>query len=138
MDRRSFLKGAAAAGVALVLERWDAPALAHRPARAGGKMRGVNLGGWLVLEKWIAPSVYAGVDAEDEYTLCQTLGKAKASARLKQHRETWITDDDFKWLAARGIGAVRVPVGYWVAEENPPFISGAETLEWALRTAKAH
>ena len=55
------------------------------------KWRGVNLGGWLVLEKWITPSLYAGVQAEDEYTLCQTLGKAKASERLKRHRETWIT-----------------------------------------------
>ena len=47
------------------------------------KWRGVNLGGWLALEKWITPSLYAGVQAEDEYTLCQTLGKAKAAERLK-------------------------------------------------------
>jgi glucan 1,3-beta-glucosidase len=98
----------------------------------------VNLGGWLVLEKWITPTLYAGVQAEDEYTLCQQLGKAKASARLAKHRETWITSDDFKWIAARGLNSVRIPVGYGVAEENPPFVSGMETLDWAIRTAKAH
>ena len=111
---------------------------AGETAKAATKWRGVNLGGWLVLEKWITPSVYAGVQAEDEYTLCQTLGKAKAAERLKRHRETWITDGDFDWLKARGINAVRIPVNYGVAEENPPFITGMDTLDWAFRTAKKH
>ena len=112
--------------------------LAGGPRKPGDTWRGVNLGGWLALEKWITPSVYAGVQAEDEYTLCEPLGKAKASERLKRHRETWITADDFKWLEARGINAVRIPVNYGVAEENPPFITGWDTLDWAFRTAKEH
>ena len=28
-----------------------------------GKLRGVNLGGWLVLEKWITPSLFEGLEA---------------------------------------------------------------------------
>jgi glucan 1,3-beta-glucosidase len=28
--------------------------------KTGGKLLGVNLGGWLVLEKWITPSLFAG------------------------------------------------------------------------------
>jgi glucan 1,3-beta-glucosidase len=78
------------------------------------------------------------VRAEDEFTLCQTFGKKQASERLSKHRETWITADDFQWLAAHGINAVRLPVGYWVAEENAPFVTAAETLDWAFRTARAH
>src|SRR5271165_4105793 len=96
------------------------------------KWRGVNLGGWLALEKWITPGVYAGTPAEDEYTLCEYMGKAKASERLKRHRESWITADDFGWLKTHGLNAVRIPVGYGVAEENPPFVTGWETLDWAF------
>src|SRR5262249_10372244 len=84
------------------------------------------------------PSVYAGVQAEDEYTLCEALGKAKATERLKRHRETWITADDFGWLKARGINAVRIPVNYGIAEENPPFLTAMDTLDWAFVTAKKH
>src|SRR5258706_10171025 len=64
------------------------------------------------------------------------MGKERAADRLKKHRETGITADDFGWLAKRGINSVRLPVGYGVLEENPPFITGQETLEWAFRTAQ--
>ena len=33
---------------------------------------------------------------------------------------------------------MRIPVNYGVAEENPPFITGMDTLDWAFRTAKKH
>jgi glucan 1,3-beta-glucosidase len=137
LNRRDFIKTTGLAGTALWLEG----NLALAPAQTFStpdKIRGVNLGGWLVLEKWITPSLFAGEQAVDEYTLCQALGKEQASERLEQHRQKWITADDFKWLAAHGINAVRLPVGYWVAEDNPPFITGLETMDWAFRAAKAH
>lgn len=137
LTRRDFLKATGLAGTALLVEGNLALAQAQAASKPG-KIHGVNLGGWLVLEKWIKPSLFAGQTAEDEYTLSQALGKEKAAALLKIHRETWITAEDFKWLAARGINAVRLPVGYWVAEENPPFITGLETMDWAFRTAKAN
>ena len=138
MKRRDFLTNAAIAGATLGLGSSQLRASAGETAKAATKWRGVNLGGWLVLEKWITPSLYAGVQAEDEYTLCQTLGKAKAAERLKRHRETWVTEGDFEWLKARGINAVRIPVTYGVAEENPPFITAMDKLDWAFRTAKKH
>ena len=138
MDRRSFLKLASSVSAALMTDALVLPARSQPWVSAETKLRGVNLGGWLVLERWITPSLYAGVQAEDEYTLCQKLGKEKASARLQKHRETWIVADDFKWLAAHGINAVRLPVGYGVLEENAPFITGADTLDWAFKTAKEH
>jgi glucan 1,3-beta-glucosidase len=136
--RREFLKTTALAGAAVLLNATSATVQAATPFKPPEKMRGVNLGGWLVLEKWITPSLYAGVAAEDEFTLCETLGKAKAAERLQKHREHWITVDDFRWLAARGLNSVRLPVGYGILEENPPFISGRESLEWAFRTAQAN
>jgi glucan 1,3-beta-glucosidase len=134
-NRRGFLKTTGLLGAALLAD--GSLALAQTPAVATpGKLHGVNLGGWLVLEKWIKRSLFAGQSAEDEYSLCQALGKEKAAALLTKHRETWITADDFKWLADHGVNSVRLPVGYWVAEENPPFITGWETVDWAFRTAK--
>jgi glucan 1,3-beta-glucosidase len=137
LNRRSFLKASGLLGAALLTDGGLALAQSQATAKPG-KIHGVNLGGWLVLEKWIKPSLFAGQSAEDEYTLCQSLGKEKAATLLKKHRETWITADDFKWLVTRGVNSVRLPVGYWVAEENPPFITGWETVDWAFRTAKAN
>lgn len=139
INRRNFLKTASKAGVALLAANNFASALPGQPQseKADKIIRGVNLGGWLVLEKWITPSLYEGVKAPDEYRLCQSLGAHQAADRLKKHRESWITADDFKWLSARGINAVRLPVGYGVLEENPPFITAEQTLDWAFRAAQA-
>jgi len=138
MERRAFLTSAAVTGLSCLA--WSQAGAAQAPERASAaaKLRGVNLGGWLALEKWISPEVYAGVNAEDEYSLCLALGKEKAASRLKRHRETWITDADFKWIAARGLNAVRLPVGYGVLEDNPPFIQGRDTLDRAFRSARAN
>lgn len=140
MNRRSFILGAAAAAgiTGLDARLSDAAPTGAAPASASTKWRGVNLGGWLALEKWISPDVYAGVTAEDEYTLTTALGKSAAADRLQRHRDTWITADDFKWIADRGLNAVRLPVGYGVLEDNPPFVTGAETLDRAFAQAKAN
>lgn len=86
----------------------------------GKKLRGVNLGGWLVLEKWMAPSVFEGLNATDETTYCVELG-AVAETRLKHHWQTFITRDDFAWLASIGINAVRIPIGHWIFGANYPY-----------------
>ena len=39
------------------------------------KIKGVNLGGWLVLEKWMAPHLFDGTNADDEYYLPQELSE---------------------------------------------------------------
>jgi glucan 1,3-beta-glucosidase len=138
MRRRDFLNTATIAGAAGALFAQDRAASAGDLKKPAQKWRGVNLGGWLALEKWITPALYAGVQADDEYTLCERLGKTNATERLKRHRQTWITADDFDWLKARGINAVRIPVNYGVLEENPPFIPALDTLSWAFQTAKKH
>ncbi len=42
------------------------------------QLRGVNLGGWLVLEKWMNQNLFAGTDAMDETYLCLQLGRDRA------------------------------------------------------------
>lgn len=84
------------------------------------KLRGVNLGGWLVLEKWMTPSLFEGLNATDETTYCVELG-AEATPRLQQHWNTFITRDDFAWIAATGINAVRIPLGHWIFGADYPY-----------------
>ncbi len=98
-------------------------------------MKGVNLGGWLVLEKWMTPSLFAGTDAGDEYTFMQTPG---ARAKLRNHQKNFIREADFKWLAEHGVKAVRIPVGYWILEGDNPFVASIGRLDWAFTMAKRY
>ena len=59
------------------------------------KVKGVNLGNWLVLEKWMSPSLFEGTTAEDEYYLPTQLSKEVYEARIKIHRSEYITERDF-------------------------------------------
>jgi glucan 1,3-beta-glucosidase len=96
------------------------------------KVRGVNLGGWLVLEPWITPSIFeqAGDSAVDEYTLTSILGKDEALSRLSAHWNSWITEDDFRQIAAAGLNHVRIPVGYWAITplDGEPYVQGQLSL----------
>jgi glucan 1,3-beta-glucosidase len=84
------------------------------------KVRGVNLGGWLVLEKWMTPSLFEGLQATDETSYCVEMG-ARAEISLRHHWNTFITREDFAWLAATGINAVRIPIGHWLFGPNYPY-----------------
>ncbi|KAI9876945.1 MAG: exo-1,3-beta-glucanase [Pleopsidium flavum] len=94
------------------------------------KVRGVNLGGWFVLEPWITPSIFAEWSSSrtvvDEYTYTQTLGKMEASSRLTNHWNTWITQGDFNQIAAAGLNHVRIPIGYWAIAplDGEPYVQG--------------
>ena len=55
-------------------------------------LRGANLGGWLVLEKWMTPALFADSDAVDECTFMQT---EHAIEKLTRHRDTFVTEDDW-------------------------------------------
>lgn len=115
--------------------------------RPGQPLRGVNLGGWLVLEKWMTPGLFAGLAATDETSFSAELG-ADAAPRLREHRDRFITRDDFAWLAARGINTVRIPLGHWVFGPpypyhpaygaNPhPFVPAIDVLDRAMDWAAA-
>eukprot|EP00271_Cylindrocystis_brebissonii_P009938 TRINITY_DN2565_c0_g1_i1.p1 TRINITY_DN2565_c0_g1~~TRINITY_DN2565_c0_g1_i1.p1 ORF type:complete len:718 (+),score=135.32 TRINITY_DN2565_c0_g1_i1:62-2155(+) len=76
-----------------------------------------------------------------EFQLDAGLGQAEASRRLQQHRREWVTEEDFVWLAAKGVNTVRIPVGFWIAQDptpEAPWVPGAlahldEAFVWALR-----
>lgn len=98
-------------------------------------LRGVNLGGWLVLERWMTPDLFKGTEAVDEYTFMQTNG---ARDKLRQHQKSFITEDDFRWISQNGLNAVRVPVGYWILEGDGPFRPCIGRLDWAVKMAQKY
>ncbi len=100
-----------------------------------GPLRGVNLGGWLVLEKWMTPSLFAGTDAVDEYTF---MSSANAAARLRRHRETFITEADLAWIAEQGMDMVRLPVGHWVLGGDEPYLGAVDLLDAAMEWAATY
>ena len=67
------------------------------------KVKGVNLGNWLVLEKWMNPALFEGTTAEDEYWLPRQLSKEVYEARIKIHRSEYITERDFVTIKSWGI-----------------------------------
>jgi glucan 1,3-beta-glucosidase len=101
----------------------------------GEKLRGVNLGGWLVLERWITPSLFEGSVAQDEFSFMQ---EPDGVEKIKWHRRTFITESDFRWLAHHGVNAVRIPVGYWLFGDEDPFTPTVSYLDWAMEMAEKH
>lgn len=66
--------------------------------------------------------------AIDEYTLCEKYGD-NATARMKEHYDTFITEEDFALIAGAGLSWIRLPFGFWAIEtiEGEPFVEG---LSW--------
>ncbi len=90
------------------------------------KIRGVNLGNWLVLEKWMDPAPFAGTEAEDETWLARLLETETLQKRLRAHRERSVTERDFRDIAAAGLNLVRIPVPYFLFGDRHP--GGAPAL----------
>ena len=75
----------------------------------------MNIGGWLVLEPWITPSLFDNLNDKsivDEFTLGQKLGQDAALEILRKHWDSWVTWEDFKKIKDSGFNLVRIPIGY--------------------------
>ncbi|KAE8972874.1 hypothetical protein PR003_g26677 [Phytophthora rubi] len=110
------------------------------------QVRGANLGGWLVLEPWITPTLFYQFlstqqrfgdkapekTAMDMYTFCTALGKEEANRQLRIHYETWVTESDLKEMAEAGVNSLRVPVGDWMFNPYEPYIGCTDGAVEAL------
>ncbi|KAF8968627.1 glycoside hydrolase superfamily [Flammula alnicola] len=76
------------------------------------QQRGVNLGSWFVLERWIADEPFQCAKAPAQSDLDVAHGQ-RAKQILEHHWDAWIQEEDWKWIAARGINSVRIPIGYY-------------------------
>ncbi|XP_038977000.1 probable glucan 1,3-beta-glucosidase A isoform X3 [Phoenix dactylifera] len=184
---------------------WILFPLANSSVDGLDKVRGVNLGGWLVVEGWIKPSLFDGIPNRDmldgtqvqfksvtlqkyvsvdggggmnvtvdrdvasswetfratmnnqltanyrgvpgwddnaatfemtiaannllgDYQLANGYGHDKAKEVLMKHQRSFITAGDFAFLSRNGINTVRIPVGWWIAQDPyppAPFIGGS-------------
>lgn len=111
--------------------------------------KGVALGGWLILEPYITPSLFlefnktSGKDSDipiDEHAYCKKLGYKEAKNRLTKHWDTFYNESDFAQIKEYGLNMVRIPIGYWAFEklENDSYVPGAEkyldqAIEWAYK-----
>lgn len=99
------------------------------------KIRGVNLGNWLVLEKWMKPVLFAGLEAEDETSFSNELGE-RTLDRLKPHRDSFITYADFEWIRQAGLDCVRIPIPHWIFGDVPPYQGCIEYLDQGMAWAQ--
>ncbi len=102
------------------------------------QIKGVNLGNWLVLEKWMSPALFAGTDAEDEYYLPRKLSPEVYEARIKVHRSEYISERDFATIHRIGLNTVRIPIPYFIFGDRPPFIGCIEELDKAFGWAEKY
>ena len=96
------------------------------------KVKGGNLGNWLVLEKWMSPALFAGTTAEDEYYLPRQLSREVYEARIQMHRAEYISERDFVTIKSMGMDTVRIPVPYFIFGDREPFIGCVQELDKAF------
>jgi glucan 1,3-beta-glucosidase len=102
---------------------------------------GTNIGGWMVLEPWITPSLFYRFLGKsrsdvgmDSYTVCEALGPEEGNKLMRAHWETWFTEKDVKNLADRNVTMVRLPIGDWTLDPYGPFVGcmngSEEKIQW--------
>jgi len=119
-------------------------------AKSNHTIVGTNIGGWLVLEPWITPSLFyrflgntksEGVGM-DSYTFCEALGPEKGNQVMRDHWDTWYTEEHIKNLSDRGVEMVRLPIGDWTLDPYGPYVGcmngSAEKIDWMLDTCEKH
>ncbi|KAK7053529.1 glycoside hydrolase family 5 protein [Favolaschia claudopus] len=103
------------------------------------RVYGVNLGGWFVLEPFIAPALFqAYPSARDEWDLASLMrADGTLQAKMEQHYDTFITEQDIAQIAGAGLNWVRLPIPFWAvatwsdvgvrdgSHEGEPFLEGA-------------
>lgn len=102
------------------------------------QIKGVNFGNWLVLEKWMSPELFDGIDAEDEVWMNRIMDQAEKEALLKRHRDTYITEKDFKQVADWGLNLIRLPVPFFIFGDRDPYVGCIEYVDKAFDWAEKY
>lgn len=92
--------------------------------------RGVNLGGWFLLEPGPCETFWQTLpedvrQAPCEWSCCEGLGREEAERRLAQHRETYFCKEEFEKMRRAGLTHVRLPFGAWCVtgpRDDEPYI----------------
>jgi glucan 1,3-beta-glucosidase len=115
----------------------------NRPA-----WRGVNLGGWLLLEPGPSHQLFRQYadGASCEWQLLQRmhqdLGAEKSAEVIKDHRKSFLQESDIRQIRELGFNAVRIPFGYWIvtgpAADDVYVGPGLEFIDRALEWCQAY
>ncbi|RMZ70957.1 glycoside hydrolase family 5 [Pyrenophora seminiperda CCB06] len=97
--------------------RTTSTSLASRaPSVPSYKIRGVNLGGWLISEPWMMGDEWKLMGCNpacSEFDCVKALGQTKADAAFDAHYARWITPDMVTSMHNAGLNTIRIPIGYW-------------------------
>jgi endoglucanase len=98
-------------------------------------LRGVNLGGWLLFERWLTPMDATG-NLKDDWTvrdkLTQRFGPEMRDSLIASYEDAWITEDDLDKIAALGFNVIRLPFWYrnLQEEEDQTWRKGDFKIDW--------
>jgi len=108
-------------------------------------LQGVNLGGWFVMEKWMAPLTSDSLP--DTYSVMQKLdqrfGVETEQSLIKTYQQSWITTTDLDNIKAAGFNVVRAPVWwgqfYTLNDQSPAGWrpDAFEILDWLVNACAA-
>ena len=112
---------------------------ANRPLR----LRGVNLGGWLLWEGWIWSEGFDYVgQSQMMANIAALVGQPRAETFARDVQANYVTGDDFRALASYGFNVVRVPINHDLLEDDAaPFAyksSGWAVLDDIVARARQH
>ena len=114
------------------------------------RLRGVNLGGWMIQECWMCPVI----GADGEWGNLDTIEAFEAAGFTEEqiqqlfdtYQDNWITEADLDIIADSGANCIRVPFWYrnfmkneagdWIEDDldkNPGF----KRLDWVIKQAGA-
>ena len=102
------------------------------------KIHGTNLGNWLVLEKWMKPDLFASTETEDETWLSRKLPADEFARVIKEHRDAYLGEEDFRYIAEAGLNTVRLPVPYFTFGDRPPFVECVSWIDKAFDWAEKY
>lgn len=103
-------------------------------------LRGVSFGGWLNMENFITG--YLGSESSFRRAIREELGEERYHAFVDSFLDSFVREDDFKFLSEIGATVVRIPFNYRYFEDDMEpgkfKSSGFKYLDRALRWAKKY
>ena len=103
-------------------------------------LRGINVGGWLIMEEWMSPYTVTGGNAEAFRILEERFGREDTYALFDSYYDHFLTARDIEMIAELGYNCVRVPFWYrnfmyddqgtWILDENGN--RDLSRLEWIV------
>ena len=99
------------------------------------RMRGINLGNWLVPEGYMfhfdkGPASYREITA----LFNDLIGPDETARFWKQYRDNYITESDVRFIHEAGFNCIRIPFHWKLIDDGTAFPLLDRVIGWANRT----